>query len=121
MLFIYHPKCTTCKIASAWLTERGISFEKRDIKENNPTVDELKTWIAKSGLPILKFFNTSGQVYREMGLKDKVATMTDEELVALLASDGMLVKRPLLIMENTVLVGFREGEWSKATAADKKD
>ncbi|MDE7060542.1 MAG: arsenate reductase family protein [Lachnospiraceae bacterium] len=113
MLFVQYPKCSTCKKANAWLKEREISYESRDIKENNPTADELKVWIAKSGLPIRKFFNTSGQVYRELNLKDKLDTMTDEEMIKLLASNGMLVKRPLLIGENTVCVGFKESDWEK--------
>ena len=113
MLLVQYPKCTTCKKAAAWLKENGISYEERNIKENNPAADELKNWIAKSGLPTRKFFNTSGQLYREMGLKDKLATMTDEEMVQLLATDGMLVKRPLLVGEDAVCVGFKEGEWEK--------
>lgn len=113
MLFIQYPKCSTCKKADAWLRERGISYESRDIKENNPTADELKAWIAKSGLPTRKFFNTSGQIYRELNLKDKLDTMTDEEMIKLLAGNGMLVKRPLLIGENTVCVGFKESDWEK--------
>lgn len=114
MLFVQYPKCSTCKKAGAWLKEREISYESRDIKENNPTADELKAWIAKSGLPTRKFFNTSGQIYRELNLKDKLDTMTDEEMIKLLASNGMLVKRPLLIGENTVCVGFKESDWEKA-------
>lgn len=113
MLFIQYPKCSTCKKAAAWLKEREISYESRDIKENNPTADELKAWIAKSGLPMRKFFNTSGQIYRELNLKDKLDTMTDEEMIKLLAGNGMLVKRPLLIGENTVCVGFKESDWEK--------
>ena len=113
MLFIQYPKCSTCKKAAAWLKEREISYESRDIKENNPTADELKAWIAKSGLPIQKFFNTSGQIYRELNLKDKLDTMTDEEMIKFLAGNGMLVKRPLLIGENTVCVGFKESDWEK--------
>jgi len=113
MLFIQYPKCSTCKKAAAWLKEREIYYESRDIKENNPTADELKAWIAKSGLPMRKFFNTSGQIYRELNLKDKLDTMTDEEMIKLLAGNGMLVKRPLLIGENTVCVGFKESDWEK--------
>ncbi|MDE7210125.1 MAG: arsenate reductase family protein [Lachnospiraceae bacterium] len=114
MLFIHYPKCTTCKKAATWLKEKGVSCEDRHIKENNPTANELKAWIAKSGLPVRKFFNTSGQLYREMNLKDKLAAMTDEEMIQLLSTDGMLVKRPLLVGENTVCVGFKESEWEKA-------
>jgi arsenate reductase len=113
MLFVQYPKCSTCKKAAAWLKEREISYESRDIKENNPTADELRAWIAKSGLPTRKFFNTSGQIYRELNLKDKLDAMTDEEMIKLLASNGMLVKRPILIGENTVCVGFKESEWEK--------
>lgn len=113
MLFVQYPKCNTCKKAAAWLKEREISYESRDIKENNPTADELRAWIAKSGLPTRKFFNTSGQIYRELNLKDKLDAMTDEEMIKLLASNGMLVKRPILIGENTVCVGFKESEWEK--------
>lgn len=114
MLFIQYPKCTTCKKAEMWLKEKGIAYESRHIKEENPSVEELKRWIAKSGLPVRKFFNTSGLLYKEMGLKDKLGNMTDEEMIELLASDGMLVKRPLLIGERTVCVGFKEAEWEKA-------
>lgn len=113
MLFVQYPKCSTCKKAAAWLKEREISYESRDIKENNPTADELRAWIAKSGLPTRKFFNTSGQIYRELNLKDKLDAMMDEEMIKLLASNGMLVKRPILIGENTVCVGFKESEWEK--------
>ena len=114
MLFIQYPKCTTCKKAGAWLKEKGVSCESRDIKENNPTADELRAWIAQSGLPVRKFFNTSGQLYREMNLKERLEAMTEEEMIGLLASNGMLVKRPLLIGERTVCVGFKESEWEKA-------
>lgn len=119
MLFIHYPKCTTCKKANAWLTEKGISAQERNIKEHNPTADELKAWIAKSGLPARKFFNTSGQLYRGMGLKDKLASMTEEEMINLLASDGMLVKRPLLIGTDSVCVGFKEEDWEKAVKGEK--
>lgn len=112
MLFIEYPKCTTCKRAKKYLEEHGVSFEDRHIVENNPTSEELKAWIAKSGYPIKKFFNTSGMKYRELGLKDKLPQMSEEEQIELLASDGMLVKRPLLIDEDRVLVGFKEKEWT---------
>lgn len=112
MLFIEYPKCTTCKRAKKYLEEHGVSFEDRHIVENNPTSEELKVWIAKSGYPIKKFFNTSGMKYRELGLKDKLSQMSEEEQIELLASDGMLVKRPLLIDEDRVLVGFKEKEWT---------
>ncbi len=114
MLFIQYPKCTTCKKAGTWLKEKGIACESRDIKLDNPTAEELKAWIAKSGFPVRKFFNTSGQRYREMNLKDRLDAMTEEEMIGLLASDGMLVKRPLLVGERTVCVGFKESEWEKA-------
>ena len=113
MLFVNYPKCSTCKKARKFLEEKGVAFEDRDIKEQNPTVEELKEWIAKSGLPAKKFFNTSGLLYKEMQLKDKLGSMSDEEMINLLASDGMLVKRPLLIGENNVCVGFKESEWEK--------
>lgn len=114
MLFVQYPKCTTCKKAEAWLKENKIGYESRHIKDSNPTAEELKAWIAESGLPVKKFFNTSGLLYKELQLKDKLGSMSDEEMITLLASDGMLVKRPLLIGEKTVCVGFREPEWEKA-------
>lgn len=114
MLFIQYPKCTTCQKAEKWLKEKGVSYESRHIKENNPTAEELKTWITASGLPVRKFFNTSGMLYKEMQLKDKLGSMSEEELLRLLATDGMLVKRPLLVGENTVCAGFKEAEWEKA-------
>jgi len=113
MLFVQYPKCTTCKKAEAWLKENKIDYESRHIKDNHPTAEELKIWIARSGLPVRKFFNTSGLLYKEMQLKDKLGSMSDEEMINLLASDGMLVKRPLLIGENNVCVGFKESEWEK--------
>lgn len=114
MLFICYPKCSTCKKAEKWLSDNGISFEKRDIKLENPTLDELKSWYEKSSLPLKRFFNTSGMLYRELGLKDKLKEMSDEEMLTLLSGDGMLVKRPLLIDGDTVLTGFREKEWEEA-------
>lgn len=114
MLFICYPKCSTCKKAQSWLNEKGISYELRDIKENNPTYDELKKWYAASGLPLKRFFNTSGLLYKSMELKDKLPEMSEEEQLQLLATDGMLVKRPLLIAENgMVLTGFKEKEWEE--------
>ena len=110
-LFIEYPKCTTCKKAKKYLEEQGVEFIDRHIVEENPTEEELTVWIAASGLPIKKFFNTSGLKYKELGLKDKLELMTDEEKIKLLASDGMLVKRPLIVEENRVLVGFKEKEW----------
>lgn len=113
MLFLCYSKCTTCKKAGKWLDENGIDYDRRDIKEENPTVEELKKWHAKSGLPLKRFFNTSGMQYRELKLKDRLPGMSDEEQYELLASDGMLVKRPLLIRDDTVLVGFKEAEWTE--------
>lgn len=112
-LFIEYPKCTTCKRAKKWLTENGIDFEDRDIKENNPSKEELKGWLNKSGLEIKKFFNTSGVLYREQGMKDKVKTLLEDELLDILASDGMMVKRPIVVTESSVLVGFKETEWEE--------
>ena len=111
--FICYPKCTTCQKAKKWLTEKGIPYTDRHIKENNPTYEELKAWHAKSGLELKKFFNTSGLLYKSMNLKKKLPTMTEEEQLRLLASDGMLVKRPLLVTEEMVLVGFKEAQWEK--------
>ena len=111
MLFVNYPKCSTCKKARKFLEEKGVAFEDRDIKEKNPTADELKEWIAKSGLPVKKFFNTSGMLYRQMELKDKLPNMSEQEMIELLATDGMLVKRPILVSEDKVLVGFRQAEW----------
>ena len=111
MLFLCYPKCTTCQKARTWLDGRGISYTFRDIKLDNPTADELRQWRQRSGLPLKKFFNTSGLQYKALGLKDKLPAMGEEEQLALLATDGMLVKRPLLIGEDFVLVGFRQAEW----------
>lgn len=111
MLFVNYPKCSTCKKAKNWLTEHDFTFENRDIKEQNPTADELKEWHQKSGLPLKRFFNTSGILYKEMKLKEKLPDMSEEEQFSLLASDGMLVKRPILVTNKTVLVGFKEKEW----------
>lgn len=111
MLFVNYPKCSTCKKAKNWLTEHDFTFEDRDIKEQNPTADELKEWHQKSGLPLKRFFNTSGILYKEMKLKEKLPDMSEEEQFSLLASDGMLVKRPILVTDKAVLVGFKEKEW----------
>lgn len=111
-LFLEYPKCSTCKKAKKWLEEHQISFEDRHIVENNPSEEELKTWIEKSGLPLKKFFNTSGLKYKELNLKDGLGTMTEEEQIQLLSTDGMLIKRPLLIHDKGVLAGFKEAEWS---------
>lgn len=110
-LFVEYPKCTTCIRAKKFLQANSIDFEDRIINEENPTKEELKTWIAMSGLPINKFFNTSGKLYREMGLKDKVKSLSEDELLDILASDGMLVKRPILVKGDKVLVGFKEENW----------
>ena len=112
MLFIEYPKCSTCKKAKKHLEELGVSFEDRHIVEENPTKEEFTEWISVSGYPVKKFFNTSGMKYRELGLKDRLPQMTDEEKIELLATDGMLVKRPLLIDGDRILVGFKEAEWT---------
>lgn len=109
--FICYPKCTTCQKAKKWLDETGIPYHLRDIKLENPTADELKLWHAKSGLPLKKFFNTSGLLYKSLDLKTKLPAMSEEEMFALLASDGMLVKRPLLVGEDFALPGFKEADW----------
>ena len=111
MKFICYPRCTTCQKARKWLEEQGLEFEVRHIVEENPKAEELAEWISASGLPVKKFFNTSGLKYKELQLKDRLPEMTDEEKIALLATDGMLVKRPLLIDGSRVLVGFKEKEW----------
>ena len=110
MLFIEYPKCSTCKKAKKWLDEQGLQYTDRHIVEDNPTYDELKKWHQISGLPLKKFFNTSGTLYKEMNLKDKLPSLSEEEQVVLLASNGMLVKRPLVVKGETVLVGFKEVE-----------
>ena len=114
MLFLEYPSCTTCKKAKAWLQSKGLEFTARHIKEENPTAGELALWQEKIGLELKKFFNTSGLVYKSLGLKDKLPGMTEEEQLRLLASDGMLVKRPLVILEDKILAGFREKEWNDA-------
>lgn len=111
-LFILYPKCTTCKKAKDWLDVHEIEYEERNIQENNPTEDELKEWVTKSGYPVKKFFNTSGTVYKELNLKEKLAEMPKEEQISLLATNGMLVKRPIFVSDDTILVGFKEGEWT---------
>ena len=113
MLFLEYPSCTTCKKAKAWLQSKGLEFTARHIKEENPTAEELSLWQEKSGLELKKFFNTSGLVYKDLGLKDKLPTMTREEQLELLASNGMLVKRPIVVTEDAVLVGFKEKDWEK--------
>ena len=113
MLFIEYPKCTTCKKAKKWLDDHGFQYTDRHIKEENPTADELKTWHSKSGLPLKRFFNTSGVLYKEMHLKDRLPEMSEEEQFQLLATDGMLVKRPIIVTEDKVLTGFKEKEWEE--------
>ncbi|MBS4912622.1 MAG: arsenate reductase family protein [Veillonella sp.] len=114
MLFIEYPTCSTCKRAKKYLTEHNIAFEERNIKEENPTAEELGAWLPKSGKEVKAFFNTSGQVYRSENIKDKLPTLSESEKLALLATNGMLVKRPILILPDTVLVGFKEAEWDEA-------
>ncbi len=111
--FICYPKCTTCQKAKKWLDDKGIPHELRDIKLQKPTLEELTAWHKKSGLPLKKFFNTSGLLYKSLDLKNKLPTMTEEEMLELLATDGMLVKRPLLIGGDFVLVGFKEAQWAE--------
>lgn len=111
MLFIWYPKCSTCQKAKKWLDSHEIEYTERHIVEENPTYEELKEWHQKSGLPLKKFFNTSGMLYKEMKLKDKLPEMSEDEQLKLLATNGMLVKRPLVVMADKVLVGFKEAEW----------
>ena len=113
MLFIEYPKCSTCQKAKKWLDENGFQYQDRHIKEQNPTLEELKEWYEKSGLPLKRFFNTSGLLYKSMNLKEKLPLMSEEEQLALLASDGMLVKRPIIVCDNLILTGFREKEWEE--------
>lgn len=113
VLFIEYPPCSTCQKAKKWLDEQGITHEDRHIKLENPTAEELKAWAAKSSLPLKRFFNTSGLLYKNLGLKEKLPGMTEDEQLALLASDGMLVKRPVVVGEHFVLTGFREAEWKE--------
>lgn len=112
MLFVCHPKCTTCQKARAWLEARGAAFTSRDIRADRPSLDELRGWQAKSGLPPRRFFNTGGLLYKELSLKDRLPALSDEAQLALLATDGMLIKRPILVAGETVLVGFRPDEWA---------
>lgn len=114
MQFIEYPKCTTCQKAKKWLEEKGVAFSDRNIKTENPTKEELAQWYRASNLPLKRFFNTSGLLYKEMGLKDKLPGMSEEEQLALLSTDGMLVKRPLMVGKDFVLVGFKEKEWEAA-------
>ena len=113
MLFIHYPKCSTCQKAKKWLDAHQVEYTDRHIVEENPTYEELKQWYEKSGMPLKKFFNTSGMLYKEMKLKDKLSTMSEEEQLKLLATNGMLVKRPLIVTENVILTGFKEAEWTE--------
>ena len=113
MLFVCYPKCTTCQKAQKWLEEKGVEYQFRDIKQEKPTEQELRQWHAMSGLPLKRFFNTSGLVYKEQNLKERLPDMSEEEQLALLATNGMLVKRPLVIGEDFVLIGFKEAEWER--------
>jgi len=113
MLVLCYEKCSTCKAAIKWLDQQGLAYEVRDIKRENPKYEELKQWYEKSGLPIKRFFNTSGLSYRGLNLKEKLGAMSDEEKLQLLATDGMLVKRPLVVSENAILLGFKEEEWQQ--------
>ena len=118
MLFICYPKCTTCQKAAKWLEEQGVSVETRDIKQDNPTEQELRAWHKMSGLPLKRFFNTSGLQYKALGLKDKLPQMSEDEQFALLATDGMLVKRPLLVGDDFALTGFKQTEWEEKLKRD---
>ena len=113
MLFLEYPPCSTCKKAKKWLDDNGIRYTARHIKEEKPTYEELKDWYQRSGLPLKKFFNTSGLLYKSLNLKEKLPSMTEEEQLRLLATDGMLVKRPLVVLEDAVLTGFREADWEE--------
>ena len=118
--FICYPKCTTCQRAKQWLDDNKKEYELRDIKLDNPTLEELTEWYKKSGLPLKKFFNTSGLLYKSLDLKNKLPTMSEDEMLKLLSSDGMLVKRPLLIGNDFALVGFKEAEWNEKTSEEDK-
>ena len=113
ILYLEYPKCSTCQKAKKWLETNNITFEQRDIVKQNPTKEELKLWHEKSGMPLKRFFNTSGLIYKELHLKDKLKDMTEEEQYALLATNGMLIKRPIIVAENIILTGFKEAEWEK--------
>lgn len=113
MLFVYYPKCSTCRKAKKWLEENNLEFQEKDIVEDNPTVEELKEWYEKSDLPLKRFFNTSGMKYRELKLKDKLPDMSEDEQLELLATDGMLVKRPVIVTDDVVMTGFRQKEWEE--------
>lgn len=121
MIFLCYPKCTTCQRAQRWLEDNRIAYTLRDIKGEHPTYDELDAWHRRSGLPLKKFFNTSGLLYKSMGLKEKLPTMGEEGMLQLLATDGMLVKRPMLVGDDFVLVGFKESAWAEQLSADVKN
>lgn len=121
LLFVCHPTCSTCQRARRFLEEQGAEFTARDIRQQNPTVEELRLWQARSGLPLRRFVNTSGQVYRALGLKDRLPSLSEAELLKLLASDGMLVRRPILVGEDFVCVGFRAAEWQAALSGEGKE
>lgn len=121
MIFLCYPKCTTCQRAQRWLEDNHIAYTLRDIKGEHPAYDELAAWHRRSGLPLKKFFNTSGLLYKSMGLKEKLPTMGEEEMLQLLATDGMLVKRPILVGDDFVLVGFKESAWAEQLSADVKN
>ena len=120
MLFVEYPKCSTCKRARQFLDCRNAKYIDRDIKDSNPTIEELKDWIQKSGLPVTKWFNTSGILYRELNLKDKLSSMSDSDKIKLLATNGMLVKRPILVMEDNVIIGFNELKWEQFLKSKQK-
>ena len=120
MLFIWYPKCSTCQKAKKWLDSYEIEYTERHIVEENPTYEELKEWYQKSGMPLKKFFNTSGMIYKEMKLKDKLPTMSEDEQLKLLATNGMLVKRPLVVGDEVVVTGFKEAEWEEKIKSDFK-
>lgn len=113
MLFLEYPKCRTCKKAKKWLDENGVEYTDRHIKDDNPSYDELKQWYERSGLPLKRFFNTSGMLYKSMNLKDKLSDMSEEEQLRLLAQDGMLVKRPIIVSDKGILTGFKEAQWAE--------
>lgn len=113
MLFIQYPPCSTCQKAKKWLDEHGLSYTDRHIREHNPSYEEIKSWYEMSGLPLKRFFNTSGLLYKSMNLKEKLPTMSEDEQLRLLATDGMLVKRPIIVNGSTVLTGFKEAEWTR--------
>ena len=120
MLLVWHPRCSTCRKARAWLDERGAVLEIRDIKENNPTEEELRDWHRRSGLPLKRFFNTSGLQYKALGLKDRLESMSEDEQFPLLAADGMLVKRPLLVTDDTAIPGFKAAEYEKILGGERR-